>query len=40
MVSFISTCATGTHTRMRTITHAWLNRGRLQSEPIFTCEFQ
>src|SRR6218665_2377482 len=29
MVSFILTCATGTHRRMHTITHACLNRGRL-----------
>ena len=28
------------HTRMHTITHACLNRGRLQAEPIFTYEFQ
>jgi len=40
MVSFILTCATGTHTCMHTITHACLNRGRLQAEPIFTYEFQ
>jgi len=40
MVSIILTCATGTHRRMHTITHACLNRGRLQAEPIFTYRFQ
>jgi len=40
MVSFILTCATGTHTHMHTITHACLNRGYLQAEPIFTYRFQ
>jgi len=40
MVSFILTCATGTHTCMHMITHACLNRGRLQAEPIVTYEFQ
>jgi len=40
MVSFILTCATGTHTRMHTITHACLNIGRQQAELIFTSEFQ
>ena len=40
MVSFILTCATGTHRRMHTITHVCLNTGRLQAEPIFTYRFQ